>query len=103
MDPRRRYPILVAFLQQALLHHTDLAVAPYDQCVGEYHSAAQKEIQELRQTVARSTHEKRRMFRALGQGLLDAATDAAAVRAVSFARVPEAALREAVEETARLL
>ena len=34
--PRRRYPILLAFLQQALLHHTDVAVELYDQCVWEY-------------------------------------------------------------------
>lgn len=46
MDPRRRYPILLAFLQQALLHHTDVAVELYDQCVWEYHSAAQKERKE---------------------------------------------------------
>jgi Domain of unknown function (DUF4158) len=100
MDPRRRYPILGAVLQQALLHHTDVAVALYDQCFWEYHSAAQKERKEVRQTVARSTHEKLRMFRALGQVLRDAAMDDTAVRAVSVARVPEAALREAVEETA---
>ena len=70
--PRRRYPILVAFLHQALLHHTDVAVELYDQCVWEYHSAAQKELKEFRQTMARSTNEKLRMFRALGQVLLDA-------------------------------
>ena len=71
MDPRRRYPILVAFLHQALLHHTDVAVELYDQCLWEYHSAAQKELKELRHTIARSTNEKLRMFRALGQVLLD--------------------------------
>jgi TnpA family transposase len=103
MDPRRRYPILIAFLRQALLHHTDVAVELYDQCLWEYHSAAQKELKEFRQTIARSTNEKLRMFRALGQVLLDAAIDDAAVRAVSFACVPEAALREAIEETAGLL
>lgn len=46
MDPRRRYPILIAFLQQALLHHTDVAVELYDQCVWEYHRAAQQELKE---------------------------------------------------------
>jgi TnpA family transposase len=103
MDPRRRYPILLAFLQQALLHHTDVAVELYDQCVWEYHSAAQKELKELRQTLARSTNEKLRLFRELGQVLLDATIGDVAVRAVSFARVPEAVLRAAVEETAGLI
>jgi TnpA family transposase len=103
MEPRRRYPILVAFLHQALQHHTDVAVELYDQCLWEYHSAARRELKELRQTMARSTNEKLRMFRALGQVLLDTTIDDTAVRAVSFARVPEAALRTAIEETAGLI
>ena len=103
MDPRRRYPILLAFLHQALLHHTDVVVELYDQGLWEYHGAAQKELKELRQTIARSTNEKLRLFRELGQVLLDPTIDDAAVRAVSFARVPEAVLRAAVEETAGLI
>src|SRR5438128_638213 len=103
MDPRRRYPILLAFLQQALLHHTDVAVELYDQCLWAYYSAAQKELKELRHALARSTNEKLRLFRELGQVLLDTAIDAAAVRAVSFARVPEAVLRTAIEETTGLI
>jgi hypothetical protein len=70
MEPRRRYPLLIAFLQQALQHQTDVAVELYDQCLWEYHSAARRELKELRQTMARSTNEKLRMFRALGQVLL---------------------------------
>jgi len=46
MDPRRRYPILLAFLHQALLHHTDVAVELYDQGLWEYHGAAQKALKE---------------------------------------------------------
>jgi hypothetical protein len=34
-----------------------VAVELYDQCLWEYHSAAQKELKELRQTLARSTNE----------------------------------------------
>jgi hypothetical protein len=47
--------------------------------------------------MARSTNEKLRMFREIGQVLLDAAVDDTAVRAMSFVHVPEAALRVAVE------
>jgi hypothetical protein len=32
MESIRRYPILVAFLHQALVHHPDVAVELYDQC-----------------------------------------------------------------------
>jgi hypothetical protein len=102
-EPVRRYPILVAFLHQALWHHTDVAVELYDQCLWEYHRAAQQELNELRQAMARATNEKLRMFRELGQVLLDPAIDDAVVRAVSFARVPEAVLRAAVEDVAGLI
>src|SRR5262249_25684957 len=67
------------------------------------HCAAQKELKEWRQTIAPSTNEKLRMVQALGRVLLDTTIDDAAVRAVSFARVPEAALREAVADTAGLI
>ena len=43
------------------------------------------------------------MFQALGRVLLDTTIDDTAVRAVSFARVPEGALREAVADTAGLI
>jgi TnpA family transposase len=103
MDPQRRYPILIAFLSQALQHHTDVVVELYDQCLWDYHGAAQQELKELRHAIARSTNEKLRLFRELGEILLDLTIDDAAVRAISFARVPEAALRAAVAETAGLI
>ena len=63
----------------------------------------QNELKDLRQTIARSTNEKLRLFRALGEVLLDAAIDDAAGRAVSFARVPEAVVQAAGAETAGLI
>jgi Domain of unknown function (DUF4158) len=103
MDPARRYPILVAFMAQALAHHIDVAIELYDQCLWDYASAARKELKEWRQTIARSTNEKLRMFQELGRVLLETTSDDTAVRAVSFARVPEVALCEAVADTAGLI
>jgi hypothetical protein len=40
MVPERRYPVLITFLQQALLHHTDVAMELFDQCVWGCHSEA---------------------------------------------------------------
>jgi hypothetical protein len=103
MEPVRRYAILATFLLQALLHHTDVAIELYDQCLWAYHGAAQQELKEWRYALARSTNDKLRIFREVGQVLLDPAIDDAAVRAVSFARVPEAVLRAAVDETTGLI
>jgi hypothetical protein len=103
MAPARRYPILLAFLHQALHHHTDVAVELYDQCLWDYHGAAKEELLAFRKAIARSTNEKLRLFQQLGQVLLDAEIADGAGRAESLARVPEAVLRAAVEETQHLI
>jgi hypothetical protein len=85
------------------LHHTDVAFDLYEQCLWEYHGAARQELAEFRQAIARSTNDKLMVLRELGQVLLDPEIDDAAVRTVSFARVPEAVVRAAVDETSRLI
>ncbi len=103
MPPVRRYPVLLAFLSQALLHHTDVAVELYDQCLWSCYTEAKQELDDFRQAIARSTNDKLRLFRELGQVLLDPAIAATDVRTVSFERVPEAVLRTAVEETHEMI
>jgi TnpA family transposase len=103
MAPLRRHPILAAFVHQALQHHTDVAVELYDQCLWEYHGAAKQELIEFRKAIARSTNEKLLFLRAVGQVLLDPEIEDVAVRAESFARVPEEVLRAAVSETEGLI
>lgn len=103
MPPFRRYPVLVAFLQQALLQHTDVAVELFDQCVWGCYSEARQELEEFRTAMARSTNEKLKLFRELGQVLLDDEIEDPAVRAVSFERVPKKVLQEAIEETQGLI
>jgi TnpA family transposase len=103
MPPVRRYPVLLAFLHQALLHHTDVAVELYDQCLWGCYTEAKQELDDFRQAIARSTNEKLRLFRELGQVLLDPTVAAGDVRRVSFERVPENVLRTAVEETHELI
>jgi len=99
MPPVRRYPVLLAFLHQALLHHTDVVVDLYDQCLWGCYTEAKQDLEDFRQSVARSTNEKLRLFQELGQVLLDPTVAAADVRMVSFERVSEKVLRAAVEET----
>lgn len=103
MPPVRRYPLLLAVLHQALHHHMDIAVELADQCLWASDAEARQEREDLRKTSARSTNDTLVLFQALGQVLFDTQVDDTAVRAVSFARVPEAVLRTAVEETAGLI
>ena len=103
MPPLRRYPVLVAFLQQALLHHTDIAVELFDQCLWGCYSEARQELEEFRTAIARSTNEKLKLFRELGHVLLDDEIEAPDVRAISFERVPKKVLQEALAETQGLI
>ena len=100
--PVRRYPILIAFLYQALLHHTDVVVALYAQGLWEYHRSARHERDQFRKASARSTNEQRRLFREVGEVRLDAQIADAAVRSVSFQRVPKAEWQTALTDTQRL-
>jgi TnpA family transposase len=103
MAPERRYPVLVAFLQQALLHHTDVAVELFDQCLWGCQSEAKQELEEFRNAMARSTNEKLTLFRELGQVLLDDDIEDSDVRAVSFERVSKKVLQAAIDETQGLI
>src|SRR3989475_4685976 len=103
MAPARRYPVLVAFLQQALLQHTDVAVELFDQCVWGCHSEAEHELEECRKAAARSTNEKLTLFRELGKVLLDDDSADPDGRTVRFERVPKKVLHEAMEEPQGLL
>jgi TnpA family transposase len=100
---RRRYPILIAFLKQALLTLTDEAVEMFDQCLWDCHTDAKKDLEAFRQQVANAMNEKLLLFRDLGQILLDPTVADDAVRAVSFQRVPAETLRTALAETKQLI
>jgi Domain of unknown function (DUF4158)/Tn3 transposase DDE domain len=101
--PVRWYPMLLAVGHQALYHHTDIVVELADQCLWASYTDARQELEEVRKTSARATNVTLVLFQTLGQILLDMTVDDTAVRAVSFARVPEAVLRAAVEETTGLI
>ena len=103
MAPERRYPVLVAFLQQALLHHTDVAVELFDQCLWGGQSEAKQELEAFRKAMARSTNEQLTLCRELGQVLLDDDIEDSDVRAVSFERVPKKVLQAAIDEAQGLI
>jgi hypothetical protein len=103
LAPERRYPVLVAFLQQALRHHTDVAVELFDQCWWGGQREAKHELEAFRNAMARSTNEQLTLLRELGQVLLDDEIEDSDVRAVSFERVPKTVLQAAIDETQGLI
>ena len=51
----RRYPILVAFLYQALVEVTDEVIEMFDRCLADADARAEKDVQEFRLPMARAT------------------------------------------------
>lgn len=100
---KRRYPILVAFLKQALQRLSDEVVEMYDQCLWDCYTDAKNELKEWRQRAARTVNEKLRLFRCLGEVLLNPDVEDAKVRESSFRQIPETALRAALNEVEQLI
>lgn len=99
----RRYPILVAFLRQAVEELTDEVVDLYDRYLAQAYNRAGRELQEFRLNAARASNEKVRLFQELGQLVLDPAVTDAQLRAMIYERLPRERLEAAVAECDRLI
>ena len=103
MPEQRRYPILVAFLYQTLIDLTDEALDLFDRCLAEAYHRASRDLEDFRLSVARSTNEKVRLFREIGRVVLDPKVKDADLRRAIYRRIPPAELRDAVEESDRII
>ncbi len=98
----RRYPLLLAFVQQALVEITDEAMDLFDRCLAETEAWASRDLVEFRATVARATNEKVRLFSELGQVVLDPTVQDPHLRATIYQRISREALQRAVVEAEQI-
>jgi hypothetical protein len=102
MAAERRYPILLAFVQQTLVEITDEAMDLFDRCLAETEARAIRDLVEFRATVARATNEKVRLFSALGHIVLDSAVPDTHLRAAIYQCISPEALQRAVVEAEQI-
>src|SRR5262249_24243324 len=95
----RRYPILVAFLRQALEETIDEAIDLFDRCLARASARAERQLEEIRLASARTTDEAGRPFGQTGRIVLDASVADRQVRKTIYRQVTPEMLREAVERT----
>lgn len=100
--PRRRYPILVAFLRQTLEEVTDELVDLFDRCLAEAYARARRDLEEFRLASARSVNEKLHLLRLLTGVVLDPLVPDDRVRAGIFAQTSPANLQAAADDVDRL-
>ncbi len=99
----RRYPLLVAFLSQALTDVTDEVLEMFDRCLAEAYARAGQDLEDFRKAMAQATNEKVHLFRELARAVLDPAMADPALRPAISQRIPPTTLRQAAEESDRIV
>ena len=99
----RRYPILLAFLQQALETMTDEAVELADRCLSETDRRARHDLDEFRRRVAQALNVQVQVFQQVLGIVLDPAIPDAAVRPTIYAQTPAEELQAIAAQGARLV
>jgi len=99
----RRYPILVAFLREALDEVTDQTVDLFDRCFAHAYTRAGHDLEEFRRTAARATNAKVVHFDTRARAVLDPTIPDAEVRRHILRQIPAEHLRAELDETQRLM
>ena len=99
----RRYPILGAFVYQIFEEVTDETMDLYIHCLGDLEARAKRDLKEFYLRETKSTNEKVRLLKQLGQVILDEAVPHEQVRAEIFQKITPEALQAALEDCQRLM
>jgi hypothetical protein len=99
----KRYPILVAFVYQIFSEVIDETMDLYIHCLGDIDARAKRDLKEFHLAVAKSTNQKVRMLKELGQVLLDKGVENEQVRSEIFQKITPEALQAAIEDCKRLM
>lgn len=70
MAENRRYPILIAFLQQSFAEVTDELIDMFDRCLAQSYARAGRDLKEFRISAARETNEKLQLFQEIVRAIL---------------------------------
>jgi TnpA family transposase len=99
----RRYPILVAFLSQALADVTDEVIEMFDRCLAEAYARAGQDLEDFRKAMAHATNEKVYLFREMARAVLDPAIGDPNLRSAIYQRITPTVLRRAAAESDRIV
>lgn len=103
LAPKRRYPILLAFLRQALEDVTDEVLHMFERCLWEVYVRSCRDFDEHWSALRESTNEKLRWFQDIGSVILDPQVRNPDVRAAVFERITQSRLAQAIDETEKIV
>ncbi len=99
----RRYPILVAFLSQAVYELTDETIEMFDTYLAGAYSRSKRELDDFKLKVAQALNETAYYFRQMGRVVLDPDVLDTQVRQAIYQKLPQEQLLAAVEECDKLV
>ncbi len=102
-NDEKRYPILVAFVSQIFAEVTDETMDLYIHCLGDIDARAKRDLKEFHLAEAKSTNQKVRLLKELGQVILDQDIKNEQVRAEIYQKITPEALKAAIEDCQRLM
>ena len=103
MNPNRRYPILVAFLYQALENITDEVIDIFDACLeGSYHRA-KRDWEAYKLSISRTTNLKLLELKHISEILLNDDISDSAVCATVFQKYPRSFLEKSRDECGEII
>lgn len=101
--PQKRYPILIAFLQETYREVIDEIIELFDRCLGDCHTRAKNDLKEYRISIAKAANEKLLIFTDIGGLVLDKGVSDAQLRSMIYQVIPEDEFRVAMDECRRLI
>jgi TnpA family transposase len=103
LAPERRYPVMLAFLAESHAEITDEAIDLFDRLLAQADARSRRDLEEFRRGATRAIGEKVRLFREVGEIVLDPRVPDAELRQAVLGLVGSAErLEELVEESGRL-
>ncbi len=102
-NDEKRYSILVAFVYQIFEDVTDETIDLYIHCLGDIDARARQDLKEFHLNEVKSTNEKVRLLKQLGQVILDETVQDEQVRETIYQKISPEALKEALEDCQRLM
>ena len=103
MPEERRYPILLAFLNQSLIGITDETIEIFDRCLWDCYNGAKNDLEAFKKEVYKSSNEKVRLLQEVGKLVLDPGIKDQELRETIFAYFPQEKLQAVIEECSRII
>ena len=103
MPEEKRYPILLAFLNQSLIEITDDTIEIFDRCLWDCYNGAKNDLEAFKKEVYKSSNEKLILLKEVGKLVLDPEIKDQELRETIFAYFPQEKLQAVVDECGKII